>query len=115
MPLWLAALAVCLVALVAGIGYAAWRALQLWRSAKATARVLGAGGRRIEDGLAELSRSADALAAAPGKVGAAAADLQRSVAVAQVVAAAAVEARSSIVIPRLRRRSPRPAAPARSR
>jgi len=115
MPLWLAALAVCLVALVAGIGYAAWRGLQLWRSAKATMRVLGAGGRRIEDGLAELTRSADALAAAPGKVGAAGADLQRSVAAARVVADAAIEARSSIVIPRLRRRRPAATVPARTR
>ena len=106
MPLWVPALAVCLVALVAGIGYAAWRGLQLWRGAKATMRVLGSGGRHIEDGLDELTRSADVLAAAPGKVGAAGADLQRSVAAARVVVDAMIEARSGIVVPRLRRRRP---------
>ena len=93
MLLWLP-LAACLLGPVLGIAYAAWRGLELWRGARRTMKVLGAGGGRVTDGLAELSRSSARLAEAPGRVGEAAAELQRTVALASAVAAAAAEARA---------------------
>lgn len=93
MPLWVAALVICLLGAAAGVAYAVWRALQLWRGARRTLDVLGAGGGRVTDGIAQLTESSARLAEAPGRVGAAGADLQRSVALASYVAGAAAEAR----------------------
>ena len=105
MALWLGALIVLLLATGAGIGYAAWRGLQLWRLSRRTVKVLGAGGDRITEGLETLSASTEGLAAAPGRVGAAAAGLRRSVAQAAVVAEALGETRvAAETITRLRRR-----------
>ena len=105
MALWLGALIVLLLATGAGIGYAAWRGLQLWRLSRRTVKVLGAGGDRITEGLETLAASTEGLAAAPGRVGAAAAGLRRSVAQAAVVAEALGETRvGAETITRLRRR-----------
>lgn len=95
MALWLAALIVCLLAAAAGIAYATWRALQLWRGARRTLDVLGAAGGRVGDGLGTLGESSARLAEAPGAIGAAASDLMRSVAAATLVAEAAAEARAA--------------------
>ena len=105
MALWLGALIVLLLATGAGIAYAAWRGLQLWRLSRRTLRVLGAGGGRITEGLETLSASSERLAAAPGRVGAAAAGLRRSVAQAGIVAEALGETRAAAAaVTRLRRR-----------
>jgi hypothetical protein len=105
MALWLGALIVLLLATGAGLTYAAWRGLQLWRLSRRTLKVLGAGGDRITEGLATLSASSEQLAAAPGRVGAAAANLRRAVAQAAVVVEALGETRSAAeAVTRLRRR-----------
>lgn len=105
MALWLAALIVLLLATAAGIGYAAWRGLRLWRLSRRTVKVLGAGGDRINEGIETLSASSERLATAPGRVGAAAADLRRAIAQAGVVAAALGETRAAAeTMTRLRRR-----------
>ena len=95
MALWLAALIVCLLGAAAGITYAVWRALQLWRGARGTLQVLDAAGGRVSKGLGALSESAAELAAAPGRLGTAASELQRSVAAARLVVEAAAEARAA--------------------
>ena len=94
-PLWVVALIVCLTGAAASIAYATWRGLQLWRGTKRTLDVLGAAGGRVTTGLAQLSESSAQLAAAPGRLGEAGADLQRSVAAARLVADAAAEARAA--------------------
>ena len=105
MALWLGALIVLLLATGAGIAYAAWRGLQLWRLSRRPLKVLGAGGDHITEGLETLSASSERLAAAPGRVGAAAADLRRSVAQPTVVAQALGETRAAAeTVTRLRRR-----------
>lgn len=105
MALWLGALIVLLLATGVGIAYAAWRGLQLWRLFRRTLKVLGGGSDRITEGLETLSASSELLAAAPGRVGAAATDLRRSVAQAGVVAEALGETRAAAeAVTRLRRR-----------
>ena len=105
MALWLGALIVLLLAAGAGVGYAAWRGLQLWRLSRRTVKVLDAGGDRIGEGLETLSASSERLAAAPGRMGAAAAALRRSVAQAGVVSEALGETRAAAeTVTRLRRR-----------
>lgn len=105
MPLWLGALIVLLLATGAGIGYAVWRGLQLWRLSRRTVKVLGAGSDRINEGLETLSASSERLAAVPGRLGAAAAGLRRSLDQAAVLAAALGETRAAVeTVTRLRRR-----------
>lgn len=105
MALWLGALIVLLLATAAGLTYAAWRGLQLWRLFRRTLKVLGAGGDRITEGLEMLSVASERLAAAPGRLGAAAASLRRSVAQVAVVAEALGETRAAAeTVTRLRRR-----------
>jgi methyl-accepting chemotaxis protein len=94
MTLWLAALIAFAVVTVAGLGFAGWRGLQLWRTARRTMKVVGVAMDRTSAKLEELSAATERLSAAPGRVSDSVAELQETLTKARVIANAASEART---------------------